>query len=700
MKNQWFKRILFLGLLGCSVLGGAQTVNVTAQLTDADGVAWSNATCAVTLIYRQQYPPILPYRSDDHSVVPQNPTCTVNGGGAMSVTVTDVNFIPPIFQPTWQFVICPNVTGGSKICGTTVVAVNATITNISSQINLPLPRLGGGVGVSAYADVEVSALSNNFYQNTSSGTCRQYLNGSWQNCGTGGTGGGGATFPAAGGIPFATSTTTSNKATSVQLVTQLNTAPLSSTLAAALIPILNQNTSGNAATATFASALAGTPTQCGAGNAPTGILANGNATGCQSVSGGGGGINPTSTGVPFWNGTTYSAAYIVGTAANNLVQLNGSAVLPALSAINLTNIPVANASGSLPIANGGTGAGTAPTFSVFGNFTNGTAAPGYSSTPVFSAQNLTNFPTLNQSTNGNAATATVAQALAANPSICATGQAPQGVLANGNATGCQSVGGSGGGAPIFTHTLSGATPTAVVNSTTVAALDTNYLPMTANVTAISLPASTGIADGEVLTFNISQPSSGSTTYTLSAGTAGSPFTAGSGTTLVNTIPGGCPNIGTIAGASPSQLIASVVYKASLSQYQVLGCQTYPAQTSVVEATMTAGSASNYGQYNAGTIIGSTKVTNAGHFTNLEAINTSTGTCTTPPTLNVKNYTQATSGTALLGPTSGNIGGTGSATADQAQTLSFNAGDQIVIVVQTSGTSCPGYFLVSSQYAAP
>lgn len=46
------------------------------------------------------------------------------------------------------------------------------------------------------------------------------------------------------------------------------------------------------------------------------------------------------------------------------------------------------------------------------------------------------FPTLNQSTSGNAATST---ALATTPTLCATGQAPTGVLASGNATGCASI---------------------------------------------------------------------------------------------------------------------------------------------------------------------------------------------------------------------------------------------------------------------
>lgn len=55
---------------------------------------------------------------------------------------------------------------------------------------------------------------------------------------------------------------------------------------------------------------------------------------------------------------------------------------------------------------------------VFGNFTGGSGSPGFTAAPTFSAANLTNFPTFNQSTSGNAATAS-----ASDHSItpCATG---------------------------------------------------------------------------------------------------------------------------------------------------------------------------------------------------------------------------------------------------------------------------------------
>ena len=47
-------------------------------------------------------------------------------------------------------------------------------------------------------------------------------------------------------------------------------------------------------------------------------------------------------GVPLSTGSAWGTSYTVGTAANNLVQLNGSAQLPAVSAALLTNFPTLN----------------------------------------------------------------------------------------------------------------------------------------------------------------------------------------------------------------------------------------------------------------------------------------------------------------------------------------------------------------------
>lgn len=136
---------------------------------------------------------------------------------------------------------------------------------------------------------------------------------------------------------------------------------------------------------------------------PTGLCAaayvtvnipTGNVQGCvgsprawASIGGSGGSMVYPGAGVANSTGSAWAASYTVGTSANNLVQLDGSARLPAVSAALLTN-----------------------------------------------------FPTFNQSTTGNAATATAA---AGTPTLCPAGQAPAGILANFNATGCTAIGGGG-----------------------------------------------------------------------------------------------------------------------------------------------------------------------------------------------------------------------------------------------------------------
>jgi len=68
------------------------------------------------------------------------------------------------------------------------------------------------------------------------------------------------------------------------------------------------------------------------------------------------------SGVPNSTGTAWGTSYTVGTAANNLVQLNGSGQLPALDGSLLTNLPSGSGLTSLPTASGqtlvATGSGT------------------------------------------------------------------------------------------------------------------------------------------------------------------------------------------------------------------------------------------------------------------------------------------------------------------------------------------------------
>jgi hypothetical protein len=122
----------------------------------------------------------------------------------------------------------------------------------------------------------------------------------------------------AGGTPITTSGTLTLNTTGGQTANEFVATPNGSSgavglraIVAADVPTLNQSTTGNAATATnvaysgltgtvptwnqsttgnaaTATALASTPTNCGAGSAAIGVLANGNATGCFTPGGGGG----------------------------------------------------------------------------------------------------------------------------------------------------------------------------------------------------------------------------------------------------------------------------------------------------------------------------------------------------------------------------------------------------------------------------
>jgi hypothetical protein len=173
----------------------------------------------------------------------------------------------------------------------------------------------------------------------------------------------------------------------------------SGTIAAARIPVLNQNTTGNAGTAT---ALAAAPSQC-TGQFATGVAASGNAN-CAA------------------------AATILGYTPQNAATAN-------------TNNDALGAAAAAQA--------TAEAFSAnAANISSGTIA-------------AARVPVLNQNTTGNAATAT---ALASTPTVCATGQAPRGILANGNATGCAVSGGGGLQAPPATGIITGTIGSTVTGS--------------------------------------------------------------------------------------------------------------------------------------------------------------------------------------------------------------------------------------------
>lgn len=110
----------------------------------------------------------------------------------------------------------------------------------------------------------------------------------------------------------------------------------------------------------------------------------------------------------------------------------------------INGIPVGSSTGSVTSvsvvsANGLSGTVATPTTTPAITLAPTFTGIAYSSGSALQAAVAGNFPTLNQDTTGNAATATLAStasALASTPALCSSGQAAQGILANGNATGC------------------------------------------------------------------------------------------------------------------------------------------------------------------------------------------------------------------------------------------------------------------------
>lgn len=146
--------------------------------------------------------------------------------------------------------------------------------------------------------------------------------------------------------------------------------------------------------------------------------------------GGGSGMVYPGAGVANSSGIAWGASYTVGTGNNNLVQLNSSAQLPAVSAALLTN-----------------------------------------------------FPTLNQSTSGNAGTAT---ALAAGGTSCGAGTFATGVSASGNATGCAVPAGTGAAGVLLSGSANPGTPILTIVQSKAGSSDGNALAYTSSVTAGNL----------------------------------------------------------------------------------------------------------------------------------------------------------------------------------------------------------------------
>lgn len=173
-------------------------------------------------------------------------------------------------------------------------------------------------------------------------------------------------------------------------------------------------------------------------------------------------------------------------------------------------------------------------------------------------------PTLALATSGHPPTQTSANGLIfGNGSINTgtvkptTGQAVCNV--GGVLGGCNSING------VFVHTLSGATPDMVLNSSSVPAVDIENLTLSANVSTLTTPTASAMADGEIIQLKVVQPSGGHN-YTLPA-----TFTAGSGTTVVQT--SGCSSLPSMPTGTNHALLVGLIYNGGIAELDVVSCVT-------------------------------------------------------------------------------------------------------------------------------
>jgi hypothetical protein len=196
-------QLVLLLLLTIPGLTLAQTSTVTATVTDSDSQTWNNGIYSVQLVSSTtgaSIPAGQAFRSDTGATITNTFSGTLSGTGTLSLSLTSVSYITPS-AVTWKFQVCPAVS--TPICGTVSIPINSS-QSVSTQLNSVIlaPRISGGQGAYAYADVEVAATRNSTYYNTTSSTCR-YYGSSWGVCGSGGAGAVSSVFGRTGAVAAA-----------------------------------------------------------------------------------------------------------------------------------------------------------------------------------------------------------------------------------------------------------------------------------------------------------------------------------------------------------------------------------------------------------------------------------------------------------------------------------------------------------------
>jgi hypothetical protein len=159
-----FRKLFPPFLLGLALsFSQAQTISVTATLTDSDGQTWNNGTCQINLV-NSSYGPSY-YQGTQ---LPTSYACAIDGSGNLTATLYNTSSITPgVAQYTFN--MCPQA---SVSCTSATIPIITADQSTTLSNMLVAPRFNTGPGAYGYLDAEAIpvSLGGQYYNVTNQGS--------------------------------------------------------------------------------------------------------------------------------------------------------------------------------------------------------------------------------------------------------------------------------------------------------------------------------------------------------------------------------------------------------------------------------------------------------------------------------------------------------------------------------------------------